>query len=113
LAAEQTAARRAEYKAWILSHTPAQIRVANRARAALRRLKAPSRSTRLVDDRQVKQPGNAYVYFFAERRSTSDFNGIPIGESSKLIGAEWKALNAGEKKVSAQLLGKMNALTIS
>ncbi|KAH4234280.1 hypothetical protein HBH61_202130 [Parastagonospora nodorum] len=98
LAAERTAARRAEYKAWIQSHTPAQIQDANKARSALRRLKASARSTKLVDDRQVKQPPGAYIHFFTERKSTPDFRGISVQESAKLIGAEWKALNAGEKK---------------
>ncbi|KAJ4367499.1 hypothetical protein N0V83_007082 [Neocucurbitaria cava] len=106
LAIERNATRQAEYKAWITSHTPEQIRVANRARLLLRKKlvgtakgkKGPAHTAKLHDDRHVKQAGNAYVKFFTERHASGDLKGISATDAAKLIGNEWKALSAGEKK---------------
>jgi hypothetical protein len=107
LARERTAAKLAEYQAWIRSHTPTQIHAANNARTQLRRLRRhptnkrinPPHTSKLVDDRQVKRPVNAYARFNADRQATGDFKNIPLGDSAKLIAQEWKSLSAGEKKV--------------
>lgn len=106
LAAERNVARAAEYKAWVESFTPDQIRIANNARSQLRKKLPPLKSgskhahtTQLVDERQVKRPVNAWIYFCGQRNASSDFTGISIGERSKLISGEWKALTANEKRV--------------
>ncbi|KAH7080557.1 hypothetical protein BKA63DRAFT_246760 [Paraphoma chrysanthemicola] len=105
IAQERTAAKRAEFRAWIQSHTPQQILDANKARSRLRRIvktgiakKYPAHTQKLEDDRQPKRLRNAYTLFFAERRSSGDFKGISAIDASKLIAAEWKALSEGEKK---------------
>ncbi|KAF1364817.1 hypothetical protein EJ07DRAFT_161798 [Lizonia empirigonia] len=105
IANERNAVKAAEYKAWIESHTPEQIRVANNARARLRKLLPPlkkggaHRNTRtLVDERRVKRPMNPWAFFFTERCPSSDFNGIAAPERTRLIAGEWKALDANEKK---------------
>jgi hypothetical protein len=111
LAGEKTAARLAEYNAWIRSHTPAQILAANNARAQLRtKLKGkrkaghPAYTAKLVDDRQIKRPAGPYQIFFTERHNSGDMKGIAVAESAKIIGAEWKSLSAGEKKVCSSVI---------
>jgi hypothetical protein len=111
LANEQTAAKLAEYNAWIRSHTPEQIVAANNARSQLRiKLKGkrkaghPAHTAKLIDDRHVKRPAGPYQCFFVERHLSGDLKGIAVTEAAKIIGAEWKALSAGEKKVCASEL---------
>ncbi|KAH7414298.1 hypothetical protein DE146DRAFT_31341 [Phaeosphaeria sp. MPI-PUGE-AT-0046c] len=104
LANEQNAVRQAEYEAWIKSHTPAQIRAANNARTQLRKMlkdvtkRRPAHTAPLKDDRRVKRPISQYAYFAMERWASGDMKGIAVGDAGKVIGAEWKALSAGEKK---------------
>lgn len=106
LAHEKNAARQAEYRAWVQSYTPLEIKAANLARAQLRRKlkgtmkrKYSAHTTKIVDDRQVKGRVSAYASFLKERHSTGDFKNIKVGDAGKLISEEWKALSAGEKKV--------------
>jgi hypothetical protein len=101
---ERTAARHADYNAWIRSHTPEQIRIANNARAQLRRILAkPGRSAahtaKLVDDRHVKSLPTPYVLFFTERHASGDMKGISVPDAAKVASKEWKALSPDEKKV--------------
>ncbi|KAF1951464.1 hypothetical protein CC80DRAFT_597405 [Byssothecium circinans] len=102
LANERTAAKRAEYQAWIKTHTPEQIRQANIARNYLRRkATTPSRRRRytpLQDDRLLTAPAPPYIRFSQERRKSGDLKSIPIGDASKLIGTEWNALSVSEKQ---------------
>ncbi|XP_014554617.1 hypothetical protein COCVIDRAFT_39489 [Bipolaris victoriae FI3] len=104
LANEQSAARKAEFDKWIQSHTPEQIRIANLARAQLRRRFAgkqkgnPAYTAKLHDPRRVKAALNPYALFFRARHASGDFKGISAVDASKLIGAEWKALNESEKQ---------------
>lgn len=106
LATERTAARRVEYRTWVYSHTPEEIKDANKARAKLR-VKLPlsksgrrkSHTLRIPDDRAVKQPRTPFVRFVMDRHTTGDFKGITLSNASKLLAAEWKALSVSEKKV--------------
>ena len=99
IANENKAKNQANYRKWVESYTPIQIRQANNARAAL------SRSTKkqwrpLKDERQVKSYRNAYTFFSTERLGSGDFHGIKIPDAAKLIGREFKALPAHELKAS-------------
>ncbi|OCK86376.1 hypothetical protein K432DRAFT_399340 [Lepidopterella palustris CBS 459.81] len=108
---ENKAANEAEYKAWVLKHTPEEIRVANSARVQLRRIlgkpsktagstrhRFPPHTTKIVDERQVKQAVSPYILFSIERHSSGDMKNIPMTEASNLILSEWKNLSASEKK---------------
>ncbi|KAJ4296525.1 hypothetical protein N0V90_006570 [Kalmusia sp. IMI 367209] len=99
LAQERAEAKRAEYDAWIRQHTPEEIRAANYARTRLRG-KLPGRWTRLVDERHTVSPAKIppYIRFYKERYASGDFKNIAIGDGAKLIGNEWRALNASEKQ---------------
>lgn len=105
MAAERNEARKAEYSAWVKSYTPDEIRRANNARVQLRKkfagkFKGTVANTRSIDDdRMPKRPRPGWTFFFSERQASSDFQGISVPERSRLISAEWKALNASEKQV--------------
>lgn len=106
LAAERNEARAAEYKKWVQSHTPDQIRIANNARNLLRRKLAgkfksrqtPPHTQTITDERQPKRSASAWTHFFAERQASPDFKGISIRERGQLVSGEWKALSASEKQ---------------
>ncbi|KAJ4354500.1 uncharacterized protein N0V89_006237 [Didymosphaeria variabile] len=104
IAKQNAEAKIAEYNKWIHSHTPEEIRAANRARTALKRklgLKNVSgaRYGKLIDDRPgASGKKSPYILFAAERLNSGEFSGIAGPERLKLVGAEWKALNASEKK---------------
>jgi hypothetical protein len=118
LANQATAAKRAEYDAWIHSYTPAQIHAANLARAQLRKKLPATKSgavrrhtAKLVDDRRIKRPVQPYTLFTTERHSSGDMKGILITDASKIIAAEWKALSASEKKVCTLSIFQISRLT--
>lgn len=102
---ERNAAKRAQYKAWIESHTPDEIRLANNARRQLRKkvvnngkAKYPPYTGKLIDERVPKRPLSAYLHFAGERHASGDFKGIPIAKAASLVAAEWKILSASEKQ---------------
>src|SRR5690242_15247223 len=90
LANEQTAAKRAEYQAWVRSYTPDQIRIANNARALLRKKLGrsaktnswPAHTHKIHDDRQVSKASTPYLLFFQERWASGDFKGIKAGDAA-------------------------------
>lgn len=94
-------ASQAEYKRWIESHTPEQIRLANLARIQLRRQFPTQKSkwVELQDERRPKRPSTPYLVFSINRQASGDFANIKIGERAKLIAQEWKALSESEKSV--------------
>src|SRR5690349_14460733 len=91
---------------WLSQFTPQQVHEANSARKQLKKihlarhpkLKPTSKYAPLHDDRLLKRPVTAYVHFTQDRHASGDFKGMAIAESAKLIGREWKALSANEKK---------------
>jgi len=112
IAAERTEARAAEYKAWVESYTPDEIRLANNARLRLKKRlikrsalngprKVPMTRTQtqhIEDERRVKRPSSAWTHFFSERVKSTDFKGIALQEKSRLIADEWRALSGDEKQ---------------
>ena len=102
LANENKAKNQANYRKWIESYTPAQIRQANLARISLkRRLKQPRSWPPLRDERQVTGFRSPYIFFFTERRKSGDYHGIKTTEAARLIATEFRALSADELKVSS------------
>ncbi|KAI7337500.1 hypothetical protein KC354_g17620 [Hortaea werneckii] len=95
-------AKQAEYKRWVESHSVEEIRIANLARATLRRKSQLEKGHRtkwpaIQDERHVKRPMTAYFHFLTNRQASGDFQNIAIIERTKLIAQEWKALSEGEK----------------
>lgn len=99
VAEQNKAAAEAQKLKWIRSLEPAQIKAANNARAALTRRGVKGYQRKLEDERIPKTAKTAYIYFSIDRNNSGDLKGISFSERGGLIGAEWKALPADEKKV--------------
>jgi hypothetical protein len=103
IANEKTAARKAEFDKWLKSHTPQQIRIANIARAQLRKKLAgtqkctPAHTAKLHDDRHVKTSVRPYIAFTRARHASGDMKGISVPQAAKLIAKEWKKLSESER----------------
>ncbi|PGH15579.1 hypothetical protein AJ79_02361 [Helicocarpus griseus UAMH5409] len=101
IAEQNKAANKTAYQQWVLRHTPLQIKEANAARRRLRKLLNKKRGfMELSDDRQLKRPGNAYMFFVKEVSARGD-----VSTSDRMVkSAEmWKGLSAGEKERYQQL----------
>ena len=92
-----------EFKRWLSSYSPLRIKQANDARNQLRRQAKKAGKKRayphIQDDRLVKQARNAYSFFLSDRVASGDMTHMNIGEIGGLVGREWKALSASDKKV--------------
>ncbi|KAG9186604.1 hypothetical protein G6011_09712 [Alternaria panax] len=104
VAKERSVARRAEHQAFLNNYTPDQIRIANNARAMIRKLLkdklkgTPSHTSKLIDERAVPRKPSAYTTFVKDRYASGDFRNIAPSDSLKLIANEWKALSTAEKQ---------------
>lgn len=102
VANENKAMNDVAFKKWLGQHTPAEIKAANAARNQLKRQAKKDGSkrsfTQIKDERIVKQARSSYTYFLTDRFSSGDMKNMKLGEVGALIGREWKALNAAEKK---------------
>lgn len=92
-------ANAASYRAWLESHTPAQLRNANSARRALRRL--GKKYPLLKDDRLVKQPLSSFFCFRRERVESGDLKHMSFAEQTDQVKSEWRSLTEAEKEVSS------------
>jgi hypothetical protein len=101
-AEENRAANETSYAAWLKQHTPLQIKQANTPRKQLRRL-GHAKFFGIQDERLVRVPLNAYLWFLKERHESSDFKHIPVKDASLRIAEEWKSLTDSEKQVRFSL----------
>ncbi|MCJ1485860.1 hypothetical protein MMC06_006035 [Schaereria dolodes] len=98
IANENKVANAAALRAWIESHSPEEIRKANKARVHLKRLGVKGFRNKLQDGRQVKRSIGCYGIFVKERFGSGDFMHIKFPDATKLIAAEWKTLSDAEKE---------------
>ncbi|KAI9728676.1 MAG: hypothetical protein M1828_002782 [Chrysothrix sp. TS-e1954] len=101
--------------AWIVSHSPEQIRLANEARRKMNSLRKASKATStqgvcqavklLKDDRKPRRPLTPYFQYMQERKASGDFQGVKITEMTKALGKEWQAMGAQEKERRLQEYG--------
>ncbi|KAL1622779.1 hypothetical protein SLS54_004799 [Diplodia seriata] len=98
LANEADQENKKAYKKWVESYTPLEIRLANNARRQLKSKLVSYPKSQIRDDRALPQPHSAYILFTKERHASGDFKGIRTIEAGKLIGKEWTALSATDKK---------------
>ncbi|KAK2755867.1 hypothetical protein FQN54_005663 [Arachnomyces sp. PD_36] len=95
---------RTAYDSWIQSHTPLQIKDANRARLRLSKLSKEEQNSKakqlpqLVDPRQVKKPTNALFLFGSELRAAGEFKDMPVGEAGKMTASRFAQLSEHEKE---------------
>ncbi|KAM0136151.1 hypothetical protein ACHAP3_004774 [Botrytis cinerea] len=98
-AKENKAVNARNYKNWVQSHTPAEIRTANYARHHIRRLTNKSATPRIIkDDRLVKKVTSSLFLFMKERYQSGEFAGLSIPESSKQIVQEYKSMSPEQRK---------------
>lgn len=84
----------ADLKAWIKTHEPARIHIANQARRRL--IKITDKHYRLLeDDRLPKKPLGSYTLFTSE--NWARLGGRDAIDSSKDMSDAWKALSPSEK----------------
>lgn len=57
----------------------------------------------IPDERIPKAPISSYMLFSMNRQASGDFQHIAVAERGKLLGKEWAALTADEKKVCLPL----------
>ncbi|KAL4879510.1 hypothetical protein BJY04DRAFT_193629 [Aspergillus karnatakaensis] len=95
--AANKAANKAALDAWVKSHTPLQIAKANHARSKVALL-TDKRMVRIPDDRAVKGPKNAFLFYYEEAHDTSDLQGLPTVEKVRRAGTQWKKLPKSEKE---------------
>ncbi|OKL58913.1 hypothetical protein UA08_05474 [Talaromyces atroroseus] len=107
----QTAATMQErnriYAEWVNSHTPLQIKTANRARRRLAFLTAEHRKNTLKypaikDDRLVKMPTSSYIFFSRERMQSGDLDHLSTQEKRERVHTEWAAASEQEKQPYSQ-----------
>lgn len=101
-AEENRAANEASYEAWLKQYTPLQIKQANTARKHLRRL-GHTKFFGIQDERLVKTPISAYLWFVKERHESGDFKHVPVKDAALRLAGEWKDLTDSEKQVSYSL----------
>ncbi|KAM3074132.1 hypothetical protein ACMFMG_003046 [Clarireedia jacksonii] len=96
---ENKAANEVALKKWLATHTPNEIRLANNARAALRKMTGKQVPRALSDERIPSHPMGAWPIFVKDRFASGDFAGIAGVEALKLISTEYKALPPAQRKV--------------
>jgi hypothetical protein len=96
---EKKAAQEDAFQAWLSSYPPLQILEANAARKALKRRGVEKGMAQIPDPRLPKRPAGAMLLFMRERHQSGELRHIELGEATKLLAQEWKALSAEEKKV--------------
>lgn len=103
---EQNAKSLREFQEWLNTHTPVQIKDANKARTRLRRLAADGKKSQFApikDARLLKRPTSSYLQYHTERLASGDFRNVSTTQAARDISTEFKALSASEKKVSLEL----------
>ncbi|KAL9045754.1 MAG: hypothetical protein Q9206_007235 [Seirophora lacunosa] len=101
IANQNRAVNARQYGQWIRSFTPVQIHQANLARLQLRR-KTKKMWQKLEDERLVTGLRTSWSFFVAARFKSGDLAGLQVGEATKLMSSEWRALSADDKKVYTQ-----------
>ncbi|EEA20606.1 hypothetical protein TMatcc_000600 [Talaromyces marneffei ATCC 18224] len=95
----------AKLKEWVHSYSPLRIKQANAARKLLPKYMAKHEKSPIIklsairDDRQVKRPVSAFLWFFKERVATGEYRGLPVTEISERVKAEWVNTSDSEKQL--------------
>ncbi|GKU01470.1 hmg box protein [Fusarium langsethiae] len=82
------------YKAWVETHEPARIHLANKSRRRLAFLTGKPEKP-ITDERLPERPKGSYAMFVTENHSR--FASAGRHEVFKLLGEEWKQTSAAEK----------------
>ncbi|KAE8453708.1 hypothetical protein EG329_009219 [Mollisiaceae sp. DMI_Dod_QoI] len=96
---QNKAANKIQYKQWVESHTPDQIREANNARRLLKKKLKSNGYPPIQDSRLPKRATSARFLFIQDRYASGDLKSIGFTEAAHLLAKEWDALPASERKV--------------
>ncbi|RAH60934.1 HMG box protein [Aspergillus piperis CBS 112811] len=91
-----------EYKEWLDSHSPLEIKQANDARRRLAQIQN-KKFFPLHDPRLVKRSKIAYLFYAEERHQAGDLKHMPIPERGVRIAEEWRGMTAAEKQKYVRL----------
>lgn len=94
-----------EYKEWLDSHSPLEIKQANDARRRLAQIQN-KKFFPLHDPRLVKRSKIAYLFYAEERHQAGDLKYMPIPERGVRIAEEWRGMTAAEKQVCTMRLSR-------
>ncbi|OJJ73962.1 hypothetical protein ASPBRDRAFT_29120 [Aspergillus brasiliensis CBS 101740] len=91
-----------EYKKWLDSHSPLEIKQANDARRRLAQIQN-KKFFPLHDPRLVKRSKIAYLFYAEERHQAGDLKHMPIPERGVRIAEEWRGMTTAEKQKYVRL----------
>ncbi|KAI9765291.1 MAG: hypothetical protein M1840_007490 [Geoglossum simile] len=98
IASRNRTANEATYKEWVETHSPEQIRTANRARTALNRRSPGRRLRKLKDERVAPRPLPPFLLYLKDRRESGDDKNMGAREYIGQVGKEWRELPELEKR---------------
>ncbi|KAK6499656.1 hypothetical protein TWF481_010019 [Arthrobotrys musiformis] len=112
-ASEETVKRKAAYAQWLAKQNPLDIEAANNARNRIRAHRAKkgikSGSTpvsKIKDDRLVKRPCTAWIFFMKDKYHTAEIDGIEHKLKLTKLAQLWRGASASEKKKYEDLATK-------
>lgn len=111
-AAEETVKRKAAYAQWLAGQNPLDIEAANNARIRIRGyrekkgIKGVSPVTKIKDDRLVKRPRTAWVFFMKDKYSSGLVDHVEHKDKMSKLAELWKATPEAEKKKYEDLFTK-------
>ncbi|KAL8387643.1 hypothetical protein RB595_009770 [Gaeumannomyces hyphopodioides] len=97
IARANAAANKVTYKAWVESHTPAEVQAANKARSRLRRVHQVS-TPKIRDPRLPKRPMTPFLYYIQKGFTPRDPAQESVTDHAKSAASQWNTLPATERK---------------
>ncbi|KAL8413968.1 hypothetical protein RB594_005268 [Gaeumannomyces avenae] len=88
---------KAAYKAWVESHTPAEVHAANKARSRLRRVHKVSKSM-IKDPRLPKRPMTPFFFYIQKGFTPRDPALVKVTDHAKAAASQWNTLGTAERK---------------
>ncbi|KAK6515441.1 hypothetical protein TWF506_007776 [Arthrobotrys conoides] len=111
-AAEETIKKKAQYAQWLAKQNPFDIEAANNARRSIRGyrekkgIKGSRPTSKIKDDRLVKRPRTAWIFFMQDKYHTGLVENVGPKEKMAKLAEAWKATTATEKKKYEDLSAK-------
>ncbi|KAI5299982.1 hypothetical protein KEM55_000692 [Ascosphaera atra] len=102
-AASNKIANENNYKRWVDSLEPVQVRDANNARRRLNALAKKTRFRPIHDNRLVTRPRTAFIYFVKDAAANGSFQNGPVVDALRRCAVDWKNLNASQKEKYASM----------
>lgn len=104
---------------WVRSYTPLRIKEANLARKSLPKYmekhgrKTLIKLSPIPDDRQVKRPVSAFLWFCKERIASGEYEGLSFQEMTDRNRSAWENSTESEKQVRLTIFSLSLSLSLS